>query len=470
MSEVSGAIRYFSGENEDGREYKRWKTWAQNKLLTMDKLPETSRGAFIYTLLSGKALEAVEHLKAEEYQKKDGDLVLWALLDQRFPQLETVDELGEILNEVFSLKAKEGESMKQWTARSGELFDRCARKTGVVFPEEARGWLMLHRACLSEEQKAVVIARARGELKKDSVGSALRSCYPEWTVPKKKAVALVTEEALLVDPDDELALTALEEEFSDVNQLLDDHQLNDETSEAFQETDVAEVLAASWKDKRRELNKLQKSRQFGKARDLRKSFRVEIEELKKQTLCHKCHRPGHWARECRSKSDSKPSASTGQSSHASGAALAQAEPDFVAFVSTVPTLTHLVRSRVQEKQAKPSPSPSVAEPDKGEAEVLLVSSPGYGVLDSGCGRTIIGSETLREFEKLWSQKGALPSRIQEMHQFRFGNGEVETSTQCVSMPVLLANRRGTIKASVVKGFAPLLISRSAMKALGASLN
>ena len=210
MSETSGAIRYFSGENEDGREYKRWKTWAQNKLLTMDKLPETSRGAFIYTLLSGKALEAVEHLKAEEYQKKDGDLVLWALLDQRFPQLETVDELGEILSEVFSLKAKEGESMKQWTARSGELFDRCARKTGVVFPEEARGWLMLHRACLSEEQKAVVIGRARGELKKDSVGSALRSCYPEWTVPKKKAVALVTEEALLVDPEDELALTALE--------------------------------------------------------------------------------------------------------------------------------------------------------------------------------------------------------------------------------------------------------------------
>ena len=68
--QAAGAFRYFSRDSEDGREYKGWKTWAQNKLLTMDKLPETPKGAFIYALLSGKALEAVEHLKAEEYRRK----------------------------------------------------------------------------------------------------------------------------------------------------------------------------------------------------------------------------------------------------------------------------------------------------------------------------------------------------------------------------------------------------------------
>lgn len=103
----------FTGENEDGREYKRWKTWVKNKLLTLDKLPDSSRGAYIYTLLGGKALEAVEHLEPEAYQKKDGDAVLWALLDKRFPQQEVVDELGEILGEVFGLRSQEGENMKQ---------------------------------------------------------------------------------------------------------------------------------------------------------------------------------------------------------------------------------------------------------------------------------------------------------------------------------------------------------------------
>ncbi|CAK9034263.1 unnamed protein product [Durusdinium trenchii] len=38
------------------------------------------------------------------------------------------------------------------------------------------------------------------------------------------------------------------------------------------------------------------------------------------------------------------------------------------------------------------------------------------------------------------------------------------------MPVILASKRGVIKAAIIKGDAPLLLSRSALKALGATLN
>ena len=82
---------YFSCDAEDSREYKRWKTWVSNKLLTLDKLLSESRGAYIYTLLTGKVLEAVEDLEPSAYQKQDGDKVLWAILDQPFPQKEKVD-------------------------------------------------------------------------------------------------------------------------------------------------------------------------------------------------------------------------------------------------------------------------------------------------------------------------------------------------------------------------------------------
>ena len=72
----SGSMRYFTGDAEDGKEYERWKVWCQNKLMTLDKLPEASRGAFVYTLLSGRALEAVEHSEPSAYQKTGGDKVL----------------------------------------------------------------------------------------------------------------------------------------------------------------------------------------------------------------------------------------------------------------------------------------------------------------------------------------------------------------------------------------------------------
>ena len=61
-AELSGGLRYFSGESEDGKEHERWKLWVGNKLLTLDKFPAEAKGAFVFTLLTGKALESVEHL------------------------------------------------------------------------------------------------------------------------------------------------------------------------------------------------------------------------------------------------------------------------------------------------------------------------------------------------------------------------------------------------------------------------
>eukprot|EP00435_Cladocopium_sp_Y103_P063149 s214_g24.t1 len=353
-SDQSGSVRYFNGDAEDSKEYKRWKTWVLNKLRTLDKLPKDAHGSFIYTLLSGKALEAIEHLEPEAYQKEGGEAAIWALLDSRFPQQEKVDELGEILGEVFSLRIREGESMKLWAARCQEVFEKCKRKTSVSFPDQARGWITLHRAGLSEEQKAVVIARAGGDLNRESVSAALRSCYPDL-VHKKKAVAAVEEMYPVEDVD---AGASDDAEFADVTGLLADHGGDDAMAEDdFPETDVAEVLAATWKEKRAELGRLQKARQFGKAKEVRRAFRVEVEELKAKTTCHRCGKRGHWARECTlPKGASKGSkASTSGSGNSSGAALVVHQDDtaidFVASVGSPATMVQMLRDKVRRSES-----------------------------------------------------------------------------------------------------------------------
>ena len=277
----------------------------------MDKLTKESRGSFVFTLLQGRALEVIEHLKPEEYQKEGGDDVIFKLLDRRWPEKDRTDEIGENIAEVFALKAREGEGVRQWCARAREVFDRCSRKSGVTFPEEAKGWLLLHCSGMGESDRAVILARAQGDLKMDAISQSIRSCFPDYVVKKKSGYAsahvvedLPHEESSHPAPVDAPGSN----EFEEIEQFLAEHghatenEPDDPLSTGiFEEAEAAEILAVSWKEKRAELGKLQKARKFQQASDLKRSFHVEINELRPRSKCFKCHKLGHFARECRSR-------------------------------------------------------------------------------------------------------------------------------------------------------------------------
>ena len=256
------------------------------------------------------------------------------------------------------------------------------------------------------------------------------------------------------------------QDFEDVELLLSEHQPNT-VEDPFLESDVAEVLAASWREKRQELNKLQKARKFGQVRETKKAFRVEIEELKKRTKCHRCGKLGHWSKECRMPRKDQSSSS----SQPSGAALVEMtmdQPDFVAMAACVPTLVDLVESLQRRRHEAP---PKASIEDVRPQEIMLVSSPGFGILDTGCGKTIIGRDALKHFEKMWMDRGVpLPTPIPEVNQFRFGNGQLETTEFSVPLPVHIGGKNGIIRAAVVRGDAPLLISRPALQSLEATID
>ena len=305
MSELGASLRYFAGGDDvDHREYRRWKQWTINKMNVMDKLLSKATGSFVWTLLQGRALEIVEHLKEEEYQYEGGDTVIFGLLDQRWPQKDRTDEMGERISGIFNLKARDGETVRQWCGRARECFDRCKRKTAVDFPDEARGWILLQCSGMNEEQRAVVLARTQGSLKFDTMSQSMRSCYPDFTVSRKKAAHLVEARSMaetMAESTEEA--TTMEEDFRDIELFLAEHTAGAESpnEECSEEKDIADILAVSWREKRQEKAKLKQSRQFNKEVDTKRSFRIEIEELKEKTRCRKRGKIGHSARECRSR-------------------------------------------------------------------------------------------------------------------------------------------------------------------------
>ena len=71
-----------------------------------EKIPKDARGAYVYTMLTGKALEAVEHLEPTEYRCPDGEAKIFQLLDVRFLTKDSADELSENMTKIFRVEGQ----------------------------------------------------------------------------------------------------------------------------------------------------------------------------------------------------------------------------------------------------------------------------------------------------------------------------------------------------------------------------
>ena len=286
--------------------------------------------------------------------------------------------------------------------------------------------MILHRSGLTNEQKAVVLARSLGVLKREEIGRAMRSCYPDFIVGKRRTTAVSLVEEGSTAGLDEGRVGDEEEEFIELDA---EHQsLQEDPLEAYDEPDVAEALAVSWRERRKEMGQLQRATKFKKAQDVRRFFKVEIEELKRRTKCNKCGAVGRWARECKAPgkgTSSKGSSFKKASKGKENAAAMVIEEDFVTMVSSQSTS----RLSLQLVREKPTPTPDTS------VEQLLVSSAGYRALGSGCdsGRPIIGADTLAEFMELWKARDVtLPAPFDEVNHFKYGKRDRSAAHPCSS--------------------------------------
>ena len=153
------------------------------------------------------------------------------------------------------------------------------------FASEARGWVALHHSGLSPDQRAVVTARAGGELKFDVIASSLRSCFPEFQVSaksKKSVTAFVAQHQEGGEQLDESLDSGDGVIFTEVEALLAEYgvQKNEEPEgDVFEKAEAIEILAATWKEKRSEISRLQKSHNFRRVSHVQKQFKQDVANL-----------------------------------------------------------------------------------------------------------------------------------------------------------------------------------------------
>ena len=111
--------------------------------------------------------------------------------------------------------------------------------------------------------------------------------------------------------------------------------------------------------------------------------------------------------------------------------------------------------------------------DEEEAEMAcqLLHPAGWGVVDTGCGRGVIGANTLKRHEDQLSRHGLSIDELEpKPHRFRYGNGSMDVSHRRVQIPIFLSGKEMKMRVHVVPGEVPLLISKRFLKSLGSQMD
>ena len=144
-SNAPGGCKLFSGVGANERDLKLWKTWCLSRMILMTTLTEKSRGPFVYSMLDGDALTAVEHMEIAEFAIEGGENLIFNILEARYPDKDPLDRAGTAVLDVFEVSARERERLIEWSARAASVFHAFQRDAGITFPDMVKRYLCLHR-------------------------------------------------------------------------------------------------------------------------------------------------------------------------------------------------------------------------------------------------------------------------------------------------------------------------------------
>ena len=173
-----------------------------------------------------------------------------------------------------------------------------------------------------------------------------------------------------------------------IDALITNFETLSNTSEESCPIDEEEAVRTlvTWKESRQNLNVVKRDRNFSQNSNSQTSP-PDIEQIRRRTRCFRCRRIGHFSKDCPERLQKKP---------VSQAKVLVTRDDLSARRQTK-TLDELLLEIEQLSQERAS-HVSV-EPDD-EETCLLLHEPGEAIIDTGCGRCVIGALTLEAHQSV----------------------------------------------------------------------
>ncbi|CAE7544813.1 Faim2, partial [Symbiodinium necroappetens] len=381
----------------------------------LTRTPRDRQALLLYQSLQGRAWIEAEELQVTNLANEDGIEYFKAWVVERYQEVE-IGKIGEALNGFFKrLRRGPQQSIREFNG----LFDRSYARLLEIdckLPETAKAWAYLNALGLTQAEEL----------------SILGSVANEYVTNKLQRAAVLHEKSLRKAWDRDRAkpwerdrgVKANSVHNADrVDEENDDKDSHDEFPFAQDDDEGAHVYEAYMTAKMQYKDTL-KAR--GLDQDaLRKATEDKIALAKSKSYCSVCKQRGHWHR----------------------------DPQCPANVANAAKGRDGSKDAVQTAHA-------IFETSQAAGDRL------YGITDCACTKSVMGTSWLQRFVDYMKQCNVEVPLLPEQDSFRFGASRVYHASYAVVVPVRLGNTWVLVRAAVVHGDLPLLISRSALASLG----
>ena len=411
------------------------------------RTPRHQQALLLYQHLSGRAWVESEELSVESLSGPDGLQVFRDWISERYQEVE-VSKIAETLTTFFrKLRRQPSQTVREFNSSFDRAHSRLL-EIGCKLPEVAKAWAYMSSLGLTSSEELSLLASVGNEYNTVRLQRAAvlheRSLRPPWQPKKpfdpKLGKPTGIRGAYLTGIDEEndgASTTGLEDP--------GDEGMSEETAFELHEAFVAQETA---KQRYREVAKARgvDPAVLGSRSDpkilsdeaLKQSVEQRLQAAKQRSFCAGCHRRGHWHKdpECPlnrgAQSSNKPPPA--KNVHVTDAVVGDVSDGSVVQVAF-------------EVGVEPS------------GQLLAIT-------DTACSKSVAGQSWLNDYLKAARASGTEVQLIDSQDDFRFGASKLFRSTFTATIMIKVGHRSFLVRASVVHGEVPLLLSRSVLSGLG----
>ncbi|CAE7414743.1 RE2 [Symbiodinium sp. CCMP2592] len=411
------------------------------------RTPKHQQALLLYQNLSGRAWVESEELSVEDLSGNNGVSIFRAWIQERYQEVE-VSKIAESLTAFFKrLRRQSGQTIREFNS----AFDRSHSRLLEIdcrLPEVAKAWAYLNALSLSSSEELALLASVGNEYNVTKLQRAAvlheKSLRPPWQPRKGPYQDIGGKGQKGVKASYMTGVDEVDED-EEVYQGADDEVLAEEEAVAMHEAYVAQETA---KARYREVSKargvdpsvLRKgvSENPGKS-----NIEERLAQAKARSFCAGCGRRGHWHKD-------------------STCPLNKPENQQLGNKGNVPKSGGDQQAHVTSSSGDGSGSVVQVAYEVGYPSGNKL----YAITDTACSKSVMGQGWLESYLKLARNAGLETQFVNASDDFRFGASKLFRATYTATILIEVGGKPFAVRASVVEGEVPLLLSRKVLSVLG----